>query len=285
MKTTQKEMDDVISAEADVQAVLDLTGGEYTSDVTTAATATGTTTASAVAVTTMPTKPSKRFFKANEKPLNDIVRAATGNPSYGMLTRDRHDLLLNGQFQLFCDLVGELLASEFQKTCGLKFLNLMLDIWTSLMASVKNDGHNTTLVANVIAKSFKLKYDVDIKVMTRFTMSDTTPSAKIVTDFIDTEQEDCSIHLLNLCISYGIGLKDIIQTVSVWNVSTVTWDKVVTKITPGGSFDEGGYVIQNLRNLNNYVKAPKQRNALRKIQEALSYPELDPLADNDVRVA
>ncbi|POM63904.1 hypothetical protein PHPALM_20637 [Phytophthora palmivora] len=307
MKTTQKAMDDVISAEVDVQTVLDLTGSEYTSDATAAATATGTTTASVVAVTTVPTNPSKRYFKANENTLNVLISKwliSKGFPYTACVCASFEDIMrantddrvLNGQFQLFCDLVGELLASEFQKACGLKFRNLMHHIWTNcekvsitgasiafidslwrfrftaVMASVKNDGHHAPLVANVIAKSFKLKYDVDIKMMTRFTMSDTTPSAKNVADLIDTEQEDCSMHLLNLRISYDIGLKHNIQTVSVWNDSTVTWDKVVTKVTPGGSFDEGG-------------DTPKQRNALRKIQLALSYPKLDPLTDNDVRVA
>ncbi|KAG6958289.1 hypothetical protein JG687_00009478 [Phytophthora cactorum] len=37
--------------------------------------------------------------------------------------------------------------------------------------------------------------------------------------------------------------------------------------------------------LNNHFKSHKQRNALKKIQEALSYPELEPMTDKDVRVA
>jgi hypothetical protein len=60
---------------------------------------------------------------------------------------------------------------------------------------------------------------------------------------------------------------------------------VATTVTPGGSFDERGLVIRKLRNLNKYFKSPKKRNALRKIQEALSLPDLDPLTDMDVRVA
>ncbi|KAG1697093.1 hypothetical protein DVH05_017479 [Phytophthora capsici] len=91
--------------------------------------------------------------------------------------------------------------------------------------------------------------------------------------------------LLNLCIGYGIGLKDNIQTNSVWNAACHSWDKVVTIVTPGGSLEKGGEVIQKLRNLNNHFRSPKQRNALKKIQEALSYPELDPMTDKDVRVA
>eukprot|EP00644_Phytophthora_capsici_P016027 jgi/Phyca11/17483/fgenesh1_pg.PHYCAscaffold_28_\ len=134
-----------------------------------------------------------------------------------------------------------------------------------VLATVKNDGHNAPLMAKVIESGFKAKYDIDIRAMTRFTMSDTTPSARNVADHIDSEQEDCSMHLLNLCIGYGIGLKDNIQT----------------NITPGGSLEKGGEVIQKLRNLNNHFRSPKQRNALKKIQEALSYPELDPMTDKD----
>ncbi|RAW40398.1 hypothetical protein PC110_g3410 [Phytophthora cactorum] len=37
--------------------------------------------------------------------------------------------------------------------------------------------------------------------------------------------------------------------------------------------------------LNNHFKSHKQRNALKKIQEALSYPELEPMTGKDVRVA
>ncbi|KAG6965483.1 hypothetical protein JG687_00005419, partial [Phytophthora cactorum] len=118
-----------------------------------------------------------------------------------------------------------------------------------------------------------------------FTLSGTTSLAKNVADHIDTEQESRSKHLPNLCIGYGIGLKDNIQTTTVWNKSTSSWDKVVTTVAPGGALDEGGDVIHKMRKLNNYFRSLKQRNALKKIHEALSYPELEPMADQDVRVA
>ncbi|ETK79010.1 hypothetical protein F441_15373 [Phytophthora nicotianae CJ01A1] len=178
---------------------------------------------------------------------------ATGNPTFQVLGRDRHDRLLNGQFQLFCDLVGTVLSTEFEYASQLKFLNLVHDIWTSCgkesivgasvafidsswrfrfiaaLACVKNDGHNAASVAKVIAKR--------------------------------AQNKNCSMRLLNLCIGYGIGLKDNIQTVT------------------------GGNVIKKLRNLNNHFRSPKQREALKNIQAALSYPELEPLTDVDVRVA
>ncbi|KAG1687186.1 hypothetical protein DVH05_005353 [Phytophthora capsici] len=318
--TAQKAKTDVLTAEADAEEVLDLTGGS------------GQESKTADMATTTTCKTPQRFFKASERtlhvliskwlitqgipfpacrsaPFQDMMRAATGDPEFSMLIRNRHDRLLQGQFQLFCDLVGNLLSSEYKNACHLQYLNLMHDIWTSCgkdsivgasvafidtswrfrfiatLATVKNDGHNAPLVAKVIESGFKAKYDIDIRAMTRFTMSDTTPSARNVADRIESEQEDCSMHLLNLCIGYGLGVKNDIQTNSVWNAACHSWDKVVTIVTPGGTLEEGGEVIQKLRNLNNHFRSPKQRNALKKIQEALSYPELEPMIDKDVRVA
>ncbi|OWZ01418.1 hypothetical protein PHMEG_00027196, partial [Phytophthora megakarya] len=259
---TQKAKDDVVSAETDAQDVQDLTG-----DTTTTVAPDST-----VAVATTTSRSPQRFFKPNEKtlhvliskwlitqgipfpacrsrPFEEMMRAATGNPSFPML--------------------------KHEKACHLQYLNLMHDIWTSsgkdiivgasvafidaawkfrfiaMLATVKNDGHNAPLVAKVIESGFKAKYDIDIRAMTRFTMSDTTPSARSVADHIDSEQEDRSMHLLNLCIGYGLGIKDNIQTNNVWNASCNSWDRVVAIVTPGGSLEE----------------------------------ELDPMVDKDVRVA
>ncbi|ETO59338.1 hypothetical protein F444_22296 [Phytophthora nicotianae P1976] len=302
--TTQKAKAGIVNAEAGAEEVLDLTN-DSKADTTTTFSATTTTSTTGSSVVDIAAKSPQRFFKANEKtlhvliskwlitqgigfpacrsaPFEEMMRAATGNPAFPMLSRDRHDRLLQGQFQLFCDLVGELLTSEYEKACRLPYLNLLHDIWTScgkdrivgasvafidtswrfrfiaMLATVKNEGHNAPLVAKVIESGFTAKYDIGINAMTRSTMSDTTPSARNVADHIDSEQEDCSMHLLNLCIGYGLGLKDNIQTNSVWNAACHSWDKVVTIVTPGGSLEDG---------------------------EALSYPELDPMVDKDVRVA
>ncbi|ETP36930.1 hypothetical protein F442_15207 [Phytophthora nicotianae P10297] len=133
---------------------------------------------------------------------------------------------------------------------------------------------------------FKAKYDIDIRAVTRFTISDTTPSARNVVDHIDSELEDCSMHLLNLCIGYVLGVKNNSQTNGVWNAACHSWDKVVAIVTPGGYLEEESVdVIQKLRNPNKHFRSPKQRNALKKIQKPLSYPELDPMVDKVVRVA
>ncbi|KAG1686484.1 hypothetical protein DVH05_006524 [Phytophthora capsici] len=281
---TEKSKKDVLAAESDTQAVLDLTRDPEHETNTLSG---GTTTFDDAELEKVGTT-SKRFFRASEKTLNvliskflislvhvlpytvcassdfhDFIRTATGNPAFQVLGRDRHDRLLNGQFQLFCDLC------EF----------------IAVLACVKNDGHNAPGVAKVIESACKARFNLDIRGMTRFTMSDTTPSAKNVADHIDAEQESCSMHHLNLCIGYEIGLKDNIQTTTVWNEETSSLGKIVTIVTPGGALREEGDVIRKLRNLNNHFKSSKQRAALKNIQEALSYPELEPMTDQDVRVA
>ncbi|EEY57368.1 uncharacterized protein PITG_11219 [Phytophthora infestans T30-4] len=321
---TDKSRKDVESAEVDSASVLDLTRDPDQNQTS--------ITSPDEAILVSGGSASKPFFRVSEKTLNvlvskllisqglpytlcesaafkDLIRAATGNPAFQVLGRDRHDRLLNGHFQLFCELVGESLSTEYEKACNMTFLNLIHDIWTScgkdnivgasvafidslwrfcfiaVLVCVKNDGHNAPAVAKVIESAFKSRFNLDIRSLTRYTMSDTTPSAKNVADHIDTEQDNCSMHLLNLCIGYGIGLKDNIQTTTVWNEFTGSWDKIATTVTPGGALYEGGDVIHKIRNLNNHFRSPKQRNALKKIQEALSYPELEPMTEQDVRVA
>ncbi|KAG6977017.1 hypothetical protein JG688_00000818 [Phytophthora aleatoria] len=127
---TEKSMKDVEAAETDTQAVLDLTRDPEQKETT-------ATTSDEVGVETTGSA-SKRFFRASEKTLNvliskflisqgipytpyssaafqDAIRTATGNPAFQILGRDRHDRLLNGQFQLFCDLVSVLLSLELEK--------------------------------------------------------------------------------------------------------------------------------------------------------------------------
>ncbi|KAG6967094.1 hypothetical protein JG687_00004463 [Phytophthora cactorum] len=67
--------------------------------------------------------------------------------------------------------------------------------------------------------------------MTRFTMSDTTPSAKNVADHLGTEQGDYTMYLLNLCIGYGIGLKDNIQTSSYAAIASKDSSSVRSSLT------------------------------------------------------
>ncbi|POM81552.1 Hypothetical protein PHPALM_460 [Phytophthora palmivora] len=246
MKITQKSMTDVINAETGITGLSDLT--EKTERVY----------SPSVARITSPDPPTttETFTVSNSG-------CHTGTPTYPILSRDRHDRLLNGQFQLFCDLVGELITSEFEMVCKFKFLNLMHDIWTTC--------GKYSILSNVVSKRNTIVTFAIWRCRTRRHLQ------KTVADHIGKEQQDCAIQLLNLCNWYGLGLTDNIQTVTVWNESK----KRMRKSSPNSHARS----YQNLRNLNNHFKSSKQRYALSKIYEVLSYPDLDPLTDMDVRVA
>ncbi|KAG6957561.1 hypothetical protein JG687_00009911 [Phytophthora cactorum] len=103
-------MKNVETAETDTQAVLDLTRGPEQKETA------ATTSDEAGVVTTG--SALERFFRASEKTLNvlisnflisqglpytlcssaafqDVIRAATGNPAFQILGRDRHDHLVS----------------------------------------------------------------------------------------------------------------------------------------------------------------------------------------------
>ncbi|POM59011.1 hypothetical protein PHPALM_36260 [Phytophthora palmivora] len=162
------------------------------------------------------------YTVASSNSFQDVICAATGNPTYPILSRDRHDRLLNGQFQLFCDLVGELITSDFEIVCKLKFLDLIHDIWTTC------DKDSIVGVSDTMPLLYQKL------------------SKKNVADRIGTEQENSAEHLPNLCIGYGLGLKDNIQTVTVWSESKNAWENVVRTVTSGGALDEGVMLFKNL---------------------------------------
>jgi hypothetical protein len=152
---------------------------------------------------------------------------------------------------------------------------------------VKNDGHSSKHVTQLIEDRCKELFNVDIRSMTKWTMSDTTVSARDVAKYFDeSEQEDCRMHILRLCIAYGIGLKDNIKTTKTVNATSKGVVNAIREVvTPGGSLPEGTAVIRKLRALNNLFCTPKLMSQLVRIQDAHDLPRVSPLFDIDVRVA
>jgi hypothetical protein len=93
------------------------------------------------------------------------------------------------------------------------------------------------------------------------------------------------MHVLNLCIGYGIGLKENMKTKRTVDPITGTTTTVKEAVSEGGPLPEGADVIRKLRSLNNYFCTPKRREKLARIQDAHALPLLSPLLDVDVRVA
>ena len=88
-------------------------------------------------------------------------------------------------------------------------------------------------------------------------------------------QVDCELHVINLCLEYGMGLRDNYKTIN--RVRTVT--------TEGGELPAGKTYIQCLRRVAEYVSAPQKSATLRSIQDARLLPLENPRIDVTTRIA
>ncbi|KAG3149375.1 hypothetical protein PI126_g12037 [Phytophthora idaei] len=73
--------------------------------------------------------------------------------------------------------------------------------------------------------------------MAQFTMSDTTPSARKVSKLFEgSRPTNCSMHVLNLCLMHGMGMRENYETVHVLGPETNEQKKVQRLCTVGGAF-------------------------------------------------
>ncbi|OWZ07650.1 hypothetical protein PHMEG_00019932 [Phytophthora megakarya] len=143
------------------------------------------------------------------------------------------------------------------------------------MAVAQNEGHSAQQVAKVMKHTFETRFGLDMDIYARYMMSDTTPSARNIASHFDAAQEECDMHLFNMCIGYALGLKDNIVTKQVWDPDTSSLTKTQVVVTPGGALPEGEVILRN----GDSLKEPH------KVQEVFNLPKLGGLKDVDVRVA
>ncbi|OWY95302.1 hypothetical protein PHMEG_00034727 [Phytophthora megakarya] len=128
--------------------------------------------------------------------------------------------VVDADFDEFCCITESFLKSEHAAAFGLNFLTLM-HAWIAfidqkwvihhiaLIATVKNDGHTSKKIKDLIETGCETCFNLDITTMVKFTISDTAPAAKKVSKEFDTTlATDCTMHVLNLCILYGLGLRE-----------------------------------------------------------------------------
>ncbi|KUF85302.1 hypothetical protein AM587_10000761 [Phytophthora nicotianae] len=143
----------------------------------------------------------------------------------------------------------------------------------SLLAPPNTQEHSANTVADSIKSEISTRYDIDIDQYARFTVSDTTESARNVSDhFSSTDQVDCLMHLLSLCLLYGLGLKK----------NTTSDGRVV--VTLGGEFRDGLCVIQKLRDLASFFNSPSRLTELKQIKDVFGLPPVDIEVDSKTRV-
>ncbi|GMF80514.1 unnamed protein product [Phytophthora fragariaefolia] len=215
----------------------------------------------------------------------DFLIGVTGDPNVTIPARETYNDIVDNHFEQFTGDVTEMLIEEFEDLDETPFMTVSHDLWTN---SAKNSIVAVSEeVSKLMDKQLKARYGLDMEKMARFTISDTAPAAlKVSRQFDTTLQTDCAMHALNLCIGYGIGLKENVRNVYKLDPKTQIYAKTRVVVTEGGAFPEGGKIIRKLRALNNFFanKSPERAASLIEVHKFHKLPQLAPLVDVDVRV-
>ncbi|KAI9998508.1 hypothetical protein PInf_002899 [Phytophthora infestans] len=203
-----------------------------------------------------------------------------------------------------------LLLREHEAAHWLPFLNLHHDGWTTengkvaalgtsislidqswkhreiaLLLTVGNSSHVAGDGKRMICTRTLNVYGVDIEKMVPFSVSDTASAARKVSKlFVESSQTNCSMHVLNLCLQYAMGLRENKETVEVYYPVTNTRKREQHYCTVGGAFEEGRDLIKNVRALNNYFSTQLRCKRLEEVQALFKLPKLKTVVDCDTRV-
>ncbi|KAF1787333.1 hypothetical protein GQ600_10774 [Phytophthora cactorum] len=172
-----------------------------------------------------------------------------------------------------------LLEEEFEFAHRFPFLNLLHDLCTTSNGKrslVGSGSHNSAKVETIITLRIAELYGLAIDCMTQFLMSDTTPSARKISKlYDDTVQLDCTMHVLNLCRVYGLGVPENVKNVCIGDPETNISAKQRRVCTPG----EGASLVIKVRGLNNYFNTPQGTGRFTKGAATLRTSELSPIVD------
>ncbi|KAI9980947.1 hypothetical protein PInf_010297 [Phytophthora infestans] len=239
-----------------------------------------------------------------------LVQRLTGDLGATILAASTLRDLLTGVWFKHCKKAGDFLQRELKAAHG-PFLDLHHDGWTTgngkvgvlgtsasfidktwthceiaLLLTVGNPSHAATDMQRVICLRIRELYNVDISAMTQFTVSDTTASARKTSKlFEESIVTDCTMHVLNLCMQYAIGMRENKETVEVYDPATNACKREKRYCTVGGAFEEGRDLIKRVRALNNYFSTQQRCQRLEKMQEFYGLPKIGPTLDCDTRVA
>ena len=183
---------------------------------------------------------------------------------YACLSRKTYEQMTQAEFKLYCIFVGFKLKEELKKSYGVKFATLLHDCFTAASKSdivgvfivfidhewnyvilplifvVNDDSHSVENVARVSSDHVRYLYDVDLSSLSRKAGSDTANAAKAVAKHLIEGglNDDCEMHLANLILSYGSGLrKNYCMKVPEGQPEGTT--KTRTVVTEGGAFPDG----------------------------------------------
>ncbi|RAW24317.1 hypothetical protein PC110_g19262 [Phytophthora cactorum] len=105
-----------------------------------------------------------------------------------------------------------------------------------LLVTVYSSSHHSTKVKTLITSRIAELYGLTIACMAQFLMSDTTPSARKISKlFYNAVQLDCTMHVLNVCQVYCLGMR---KNVYIIDPETNIPVKQLRVCTPGAPFQK-----------------------------------------------
>ena len=141
---------------------------------------------------------------------------------------------------------------------------------------VKNNvSHATDNVAGQLQKTYDLRYGINLKTEAASVASDTCKATANVADFLDADQHYCEMHLVNLTMGYGLGLKENKKTDKFPNEKGGV-KKIKHIMTPGEAFPEGDRLGKTSRKcVIFFTSSPQRKNKLETQRMALDLPLVD----------
>jgi len=103
------------------------------------------------------------------------------------------------------------------------------------VAAKVNDSHSAANVATKLVAICNDRFDIDLQAVASGGGSDTANAAQAVQNVLGIEQNDCTMHIVSLLLSYSIGMRDNYKTEKTVDKMGKEM-KIQYIVTPGGAF-------------------------------------------------
>ncbi|KAG3090588.1 hypothetical protein PI125_g17661 [Phytophthora idaei] len=158
-----------------------------------------------------------------------LIQRTTGNPDATIIAAKNNCIMLKVSLSRFCVMVKHLLEEGFVFAHRFPFLIPLHDLCTI-------GSHHSTKVKTLITSRVADLYGLTIACMAQFLVSDTTPNTRKISKlFYDAVQLDCTMHVLNFCLVYGLGMRENVYIVDTETNIPVKQRRVCT---PGAPFQK-----------------------------------------------
>lgn len=130
-----------------------------------------------------------------------------------------------------------------------------------------NKSHSAANVADKLLKICQDRFGIDLQAVASGGASDTANAARAVQSVLGINQNNCTMHVVSLVLSYVIGMRENYKTEkSVDKMGNKTKVQLIT--SPGGAFPFGAKIIQSLKEIANYFsKLPQCKEDFKKTKK------------------